>query len=60
MILTFHMPPQARGYVISQARDYVISIEYGSELLKKNSKLLVLVRRSKTVFRQIEKLELLV
>ena len=29
MILTFHMPPQARG------RDYVISIEYGSELLKK-------------------------
>ena len=23
MILTFHMPPQARG------RDYVISIEYG-------------------------------
>ena len=44
MILTFHMPPQARG------RDYVISIEYGSELLKKNSKLLVLVRRSKADF----------
>jgi len=32
MILTFHMPPQARG------RDYVISIEYGSELLKKKFK----------------------
>ena len=32
MISAFHMLPLARG------RDYVISIEYGSESLRKNSK----------------------
>ena len=46
MILTFHMPPLARGQGVCHIL-YVISIEYGSELLRKISKYWrVLTRRT--------------
>ena len=37
MILTFHMPPLAMAHSL-WGRNYVISIEYGSGLLRKISK----------------------